>query len=1091
MKRSFFAGAVSIMLVAGLLPATVAARSPDGIDGAKFDRSRLGGAESANREIVVVLELAGRPVALHEGEAIARGARLTRAQRDAIRAPLLDQQRAVQAAARALGGRVEGAYQDVFNGVRVRVTSGKLQAVARIQGVVKAHEVQKHYMDNTNTLRHLGVPATWQSTSTGITGKGVKVAIIDTGVDYHHVNFGGTGAAAYDGDPGTNPRDGSSDNDEFPTAKVIGGYDFAGDAYNASCPATDPTCTRVPQPDPDPLDCHGHGSHVAGTSAGFGVTSAGARYAGPYDSTTLSTRFTIGPGVAPDAKILAYKVFGCDGSTDVLVDAIERAYEDGAHVINMSVGSPLGRPDTVEAQASNNASVAGVTVVASAGNSGPSAYITGSPASAARSIAVAALDANPSIQVSRIDLPAPAADINAQNSNAATIPSGGITGGVFVLKDDDHPSGIALGCTPTEYNPLEVSGKIVVTRRGTCARIARAQFGQAAGAKAVLMVNDTPGYPPIEGPIPGVTIPFMGVKGPASKTNPDVVALLASHGKQATILPSQPVANPGYRKTAGFSSGGPGRVRDYLKPDVIAPGVGVISTAVGTGNEGVRFSGTSMSSPAVAGVAALVKQAHPTWGSVKIKSAIVGTATTSTTKIVGYDMRLAGAGVVDPLRAVKTVAFATTPGAISTVTFGYDQLKGSHRESREIYLHNTSGSSITYNLSSSFNGPSRGATVAISPSTVTVGPRSYQRVIVTLSLSTTAVRALPPARASNSVSDASGIRTTLAHIIRGFVTATPTVSATGRYQIRVPFISVPRGLSDVEAGTKSAYTGTGETVTSTVKLTNYGVRTGNADMYAWGLTDGNEGYESSDLRAVGVKSIGKSYCDSRVKLPADLPDDTFPENDRCLVFAINTWGRWSNPSVNEFDIVVDTQDCLGGEVPGVCANEDPDLRIVGFDYGALTAGSFNGAYGVFVFSPDYSSMEEFVYLANAPANSSTMSLMVHASVLGIQAGSGRDLNYYAESFEIFEGSPGEGYDLATTGLLAGPKRARFDAFDPALSQDHGYLTLDPGASATVKLTLDRGDYEPGSMKGWMAVTLDDRNGPYQARVIPVGTVPEQ
>ena len=159
--------------------------------------------------------------------------------------------------------------------------------------------------DNTAGVPYIGAPQAWQNT--GKTGKGVKIAVIDTGVDYTHANFGGPGTpAAFTGNNGTIIEPGT-----FPTAKVIGGWDFVGDDYDSD--SSDPAKT-IPHPDPDPLDCNGHGSHVAGTAAGFGILSNGEQYKGAYNASTYSNSFTIGPGVAPNAKILAYRVFGCTGS---------------------------------------------------------------------------------------------------------------------------------------------------------------------------------------------------------------------------------------------------------------------------------------------------------------------------------------------------------------------------------------------------------------------------------------------------------------------------------------------------------------------------------------------------------------------------------------------------------------------------------------------------------------------------------------------------------------------------------------------------------------------------------------------------------
>src|SRR5205823_12672420 len=133
-----------------------------------------------------------------------------------------------------------------------------------------------------------------------------------------------------------------------------------------------------------------------GTAAGSGVTADGKTYKGSYNSTTISSNsWNIGPGVAPKADLYAVRVFGCEGATDLTVDAIEWAVDHDMDVINMSLGSPFGSKDDPSAVASTNAAKAGVIVVASAGNEGPSPYVTSSPASADGAISVAANDPYP------------------------------------------------------------------------------------------------------------------------------------------------------------------------------------------------------------------------------------------------------------------------------------------------------------------------------------------------------------------------------------------------------------------------------------------------------------------------------------------------------------------------------------------------------------------------------------------------------------------------------------------------------------------------------------------------------------------------
>src|SRR5678815_524974 len=237
--------------------------------------------------------------------------------------------------------------------------------------------------DSSSSVPFIKAASAWSATS-GASGDGIRIAVIDTGVDYLHANFGGPGtAAAYAAnnrnilEPGT-----------FPTAKVVGGMDFAGDAY---------TGANVPVPDPDPLDCNGHGSHVSGTATGLGVNADGTTFLGSYDAGTVFQSFSIGPGVAPRAQLYALRVFGCAGSTGLTTRAINWAVDpngdgdpsDHVDVINMSLGSNFGLSNDASATASSNASLAGVIVVTSAGNAGDTHYIVGSPATSSRAIAVA------------------------------------------------------------------------------------------------------------------------------------------------------------------------------------------------------------------------------------------------------------------------------------------------------------------------------------------------------------------------------------------------------------------------------------------------------------------------------------------------------------------------------------------------------------------------------------------------------------------------------------------------------------------------------------------------------------------------------
>ena len=241
---------------------------------------------ASKQQITVIVQLSGAPVVQQAADAAAKGNDLTKAQKDAIRADLKTRQDALRAQIQAAGGQVIGDYQDAYNGMTVRIARGnapKLTGLAGVAGVRVSRVIRR---DNTAGVQYIGAPQAWQNT--GKTGKGVKIAVIDTGVDYTHANFGGPGTpAAFTGNNGTIIEPGT-----FPTAKVIGGWDFVGDDYDSD--SSDPAKT-IPHPDPDPLDCNGHGSHVAGTAAGFGILSNGEQYKGAYNASTYSNSFTNRP----------------------------------------------------------------------------------------------------------------------------------------------------------------------------------------------------------------------------------------------------------------------------------------------------------------------------------------------------------------------------------------------------------------------------------------------------------------------------------------------------------------------------------------------------------------------------------------------------------------------------------------------------------------------------------------------------------------------------------------------------------------------------------------------------------------------------
>lgn len=1038
-RRLLSAAFGATLIAAAVIPATTLARTPQSAPAATrvavppIDH-RLHAGMLADKVGNVMLELTALPVVVRSANARAAGAPLTVAQEASARRVLKSTQNSLRKGIAAAGGRVLGQYQDAYNGIKVRVNLSQVSELAKLPGVKAVHAIQVYSRDNTVGIPYIGGPATWGAT--GFTGNGVKIAIIDTGLDYYHADFGGSGNPAdYTAADPTTLADGG-----FPTTKVAGGYDFAGDGYDA----TGDNGSTTPAPDPDPLDCgpanngDGHGTHVAGTAAGQGVLSDGSTYTGPYNSSTISGHsWKVGPGVAPKATLYSFKVFGCEGSTDLTVDAINAAVAAHVDVINMSLGSPLGEPspDDPSSVASDNAVKAGVVVVASAGNSGQNAYVHGSPAAATGVISAAALDALPTFPAATVSLTS--RDIPGINMNAATLP---LTATLDAITAS--PTTLKLGCDAADFTGF-TAGRIAVVQRGVCAFVDKGALAQAAGASGIVVVNrdDTaPGaLPAFLGASPSFfTIPMIGTdKTPKAD-------LIAADGQPATLSSAGIISNPVYKNTADFSSGGPREGDSALKPDVSAPGVSISSAFVGSGTGAQTLSGTSMAAPMTTGVAALVVQAHPSWSPTRIKAAIMNTAGASSSLIVGYDPRLNGSGLVRPRRAVDTVALAVVGWGEASMSFGYDPAGGSLTDTKTFTLVNTSSSAIAYNLSNHFVGDDLGATVQITPSHVRVPAHGNRVITVRIRLTRADMADLPGADA---------LPTEAVNVLEGAITAIPTSSAKGRYPLRVPYLMVPRSLSALSAGSAGGFSVAAGVASGRIRLTNPGLHSGNADVYSLGLVDPNDGLREGDIRAVGVQSLPGAF--------GGLPD-----SDRLLGFAVNTYGRWTTAANNEVDVLVDTD-----------RDGTPDFVVIAADSGLVLAGAPNGqVLGIVVDLSDGSLVD--IWTVSAPTNGSTIVIFAAASDFGLTDGSG-PINYAIDTFSL------EGFGDDSTSGVAG-----FDAFHPALSQGD-FIGLDHGDAANLHVSIDLAQFATAPALGWMVVTMDDKNGGAQADLVSLAGVPSK
>lgn len=975
---------------------------------------------SRSGTVLVTIQLGAQPVAARQADARAAGRELSSEEARAVTGALSADQDAVLSAVAANGGTVVYRLQHALNALVVRVPAAKVAALGALPGVVTvqpSHVVQRDRATDDGAGGAGSAAASAAAFSAaGLLGDGLSIGIVDDGIDYLHADLGGAGSpSAFASNDRTVIEPGT-----FPTQKVRGGTDLVGDAYDPSSP--DPALA-TPAPDPDPLPCGDHGTHVAGIAAGLGVTASGRPYAGPYDASSVAS-LAIAPGAAPHASLYAYKVFGCSEEADeaVILAAIDQAVADGVDVLNLSLGSPFGTADDLEAQALDNASLAGTFVVASAGNDGPNAFLLSAPASSDRALAVAAYDARPTVPGVRLTTSA-GQSVGEWINEGSTSP---ITAPILVLRDG---ADLGLGCDPF---PAAARGAIVITRRGVCPRVQRAENGQAAGAAAVVMVNNAPGLPPVEGPIAGVTIPFIGLAPEAS------AALLASRGR-ATATPLGPVTNPMRNRAATFTSGGPRNGDGAAKPDLASPGVSIASAAAGSGIGTVVHSGTSMAAPYASGVAALVRQAHPKWSAAMVKAAMMNTADAA--NAVGADGLVIGAGLVDARRAINARAVLYTEDGRDSLSFGF-QGGASVRQTAEVQLANRTADAATYDLAARFNGPDRGATVVVSPATVTVRPGDEVTVRVTLSMGTTALAALP---------GASGQDQGTVVVVKGAVVATPRRLTDSVGVLRVPFLVVPRGTSDVTVQPSEAKRRAGGTVSRTIEVRNRGTHAGSADVYAWQLSDpGNDAPGSrADLRSAGLQVLGGDVL-------GGSPDD------RAINFVVNQTNRFSSIAAMAYEVDIDVNND-GVDDVGVIAT-DGGSYLLGYDDGTAAAVSFRLDTGEILGA----------YPIDVMVDGSTVIIPALASELGIVPGV--VFSYTVAALDRSSGVVDE---------MVG--RARFDIGRPAVSTGQ-FADLAPGAVDSLSLSVTPAALAATPVKGWLIVSVDDAIGTSQAKRVELGSV---
>lgn len=948
--------------------------------------------------VVELSDMAGIPYqAALGGQNNLQAVRAVQAQMDRIES---EQNSFVQQAAGA-GISVTEIYrvQRVYNGVALVVDSQQVKALTQLRGVKAIYPLISKTRDHSTSVPLINAPQVWGGID-AFQGDDISIGIIDTGIDYLHTNFGGPGTGYASKDFTVNEPGGG-----FPSAKVVGGYDFAGDDYDANGALG----SVVPSPDPDPMDCNGHGTHVAGSAAGFGVNKDGSTYTGSYATlknltvTEYVDQFRIGPGVAPKANLYALRVFGCDGSTDLTDLAVEWAvdpdgdgdYSDHLDVINLSLGSSFGSEYDTSAMAVNNAALAGVVVVASAGNSSDIYYITGAPGVARYAISVAnTVDAGAIAGGFTVSAPVGiagtylATEAQFGPDLAATGP---VTGELVYTTPAD-------GCSPIT-NAAAVSGKIALIDRGTCEFQAKVKNAQDAGAIGVLIANNAAGAPiTMGGANPLVVIPSMMTTldvGNLLKANlaaPVTVTLTAEfRNTMVSIDPSQ------VDKVVSTSSRGVRRVDTGLKPDISAPGDTIFSAATGTGNQGVSYGGTSMAAPHVAGVMALLRQEYPDWSVEELKALVMNTAThdlfvgngqTGTT----YTPSRVGAGRVDAYKATtagQVIAFNTADPASVSVSFGFLEVvdKGPGVDlmlSKQVTVQNKGTADASYSVvfAPSASYPANPGILfevwdaggSPLPDPVVVPAGGSVDLQISLSIDASALLRMRDLTVSGA-----GPRYYVTEA-GGYLTLAPVSGE----MLRVPVYAAPRPASDLRSTVSSMPLPDDGLGMFEIHLNGTGVLT--PDDYAKTSLFELAEISPDDAWSVGVLNNADLQY---VGVMADTPFYTSVA-DTSVFFGIATHGEWSTPNEVEMDIYIDS-------------DEDGEPDHVAFNYWLSSQDLFVSLFCPYPLA-SLNDCDVWWYLNAFPAtynsnpfNSNVMMLAVSAEGIGL-SDTNTDFNYAVVTF---------------------------------------------------------------------------------------------
>ncbi|GAF16806.1 LOW QUALITY PROTEIN: subtilase family domain protein [Bacillus sp. JCM 19046] len=502
-------------------------------------------------------------------------------------------------------------YKDVYGGFSLEIDEKDINRLSDLSVIQRVDDIAHYQPSLEGSILLLGRANSTRSdsgSSNGLTGKGVKVGVIDTGVDYKHPDL---------------------------RNNYKGGYDIIDED-------DDPMETKMSQGPPTL-----HGTHVAGIIAANGRIK----------------------GVAPEAEIYAYRALGPggQGTTEQVLEAIEKAVADEVDVINLSLGNTVNGPDWPTSLALDRVAEKGVVAVASSGNSGPNMWTVGSPGTSSKAISVGA--SLPPVEFPYLTVK------QDKDKRIELIPLAGSN--PWTLKRELELVDMGHGLIG-DYKDKQVKGKLVLVKRGRSTFADKMSTAKKAGAAGILVYNH------LDGDFTGGTLePIDLIGGSVSKeVGEELVALIHESKKPVHV---QTKFEQKQDLIAGFSSRGPVTETWEMKPDLVAPGVAIQSTVP---NGYFALNGTSMASPHVAGAAALLIQKHPDWTPEQIKAALMNsTKRLKNEQGVEYLPHEQGAGRLQVDKALE----ATTLVYPSSLTFGAWSGKAAQtRRTLSVTIENTS-----------------------------------------------------------------------------------------------------------------------------------------------------------------------------------------------------------------------------------------------------------------------------------------------------------------------------------------------------------------------------------------------------------------